>query len=269
MAEQLPSPVATAPRGVYLDKPKRRTIIGDKSVTGILTQRIVHVPQQAGELTLPAVELSWWDTASGQPRKVALPAHRYTIEATTPSQEAAGTDDEKASQATDDAEATPRTLPATARELLQSGHDTPWPWLTAVTTLLWLLTLWLWLRERGQHCSRRPSEHEHRQPDSNGALARKRFHQACRENLAEPARSYLLAWARAHWPDDPPAGLEALAARIGDDKTTTLLKQLDHAVFSAEAGRWRGRKLAARLKKLPNEKSAGKASDPLPPLYPR
>ena len=267
MAEQLPPPVATAPRGVYLDKPQRRTIVGDRGVTGILTQRIVHVPQQAGELTLPPIELRWWDTTSGQSRKATLPAHSYHVEATTPQKAADGSDGGKTNRAGGNPESTARTLPELARELLPTGGNAPWPWLAAATTLLWLATLWLWLHERRRHRPRRPIEHQQR--DGNDTLARKRFHQACREDLAGPARHYLLAWARAHWPDDPPAGLEALAERIGDDGTAKLLKQLDSAVFSEEAGRWRGRKLASKLKKLPGKKSADKAFEPLPPLYPR
>ena len=85
--------------------------------------------------------------------------------------------------------------------------------------------------------------------------ARKAFHQACRDHAAPVARRHLLAWAGTHWPQDPPAGLHALARRLDDPRLPVLLRDLDRACYAG--GEWRGEALAAALTALPT--AAGRA----------
>ncbi len=253
LAEQLPPlPIIGDSRdGVYRDKPTRNNTVTADGVVGTLTQRIVHVPRRAGTtLTLPAIEIGWWDVDANAPRQSRLPAHRFEV----PAQTTAATAD-PAAPANTPRPTTPRWPPSR------------WLWLTAALALLWLLTLLLWLRERGHHRRRRNTMAP--LPPAQNPLARKRFHQACRENLPAPARHHLLQWAASHWPDDPPAGLEALAARIDDPAVTELLRRLDAAIWSDGGKEWRGRNLAARLKRLPGTDTGKRQQpEPLPSLYP-
>ncbi len=260
LAEQIPplEQQGDSHDGIYFDKPVRHNRIDADGIIGTLTQRVVYVPRQAGSLELPEMTVRWWDVNANGEKISTLPAQHYEVIA--------------AEGEEPPATATPPTPPVMSASAADSSRDflhhlsqpKPWQWLSATLASLWLLTLLLWRHERG-HC--RTANVRHNKPPSN-TLARKRFQQACRENLAGPARHYLLEWCQSHWPDNPPIGLEDLAQRIGNDKLTPLLRQLDKAVYAGKKHQWHGRKLAGKLKKLPRIRPRVEPTGTLPPLYP-
>lgn len=100
--------------------------------------------------------------------------------------------------------------------------------------------------------------------NGNVGAARKAFLAACGANDAPTARRELLAWARAHWPDAPPAGLTALAQRV-DAHQATLLRELDRACYAG--GIWQGGPLAEALTPFAHTKSGPQPENGLAPLY--
>ena len=98
------------------------------------------------------------------------------------------------------------------------------------------------------------------------AEARKAFQQACRENNAQAARRHLLDWARATWPQDPPAGLKALAERMDDGAFKPLLNQLDRACYTD--GIWQGAPLLELKTLSSGEKQVMPTGMKLAALYP-
>ena len=264
-AEQLPNLVEQQIRqnGVYYDKPVISNQQEQNGVTGTLTQRIVYVARQPGTLELPEISLQWWNTAANKLQTATVPAHHYTVEAGgLPIKSAASPDSNKIDNTIF------KKLPLIRAVVSHNNSVTVWHWMTAAFASLWLLTSLLWIRERNHRSNNVPKKIE--VPQNNGSeIARKRFRQACRENLPQPARQYLLQWAASHWPDHPPAGLEALASRIQDRKLKALLKQLDIVVYSGHKLKWKGKALASRLKKLPQPEGAKKGRDEIPPLYPQ
>ncbi len=268
-AEQLPNLAANSigGSGIYFDKPALETRTSEASVIGTVTQRIVHVPGKSGTLELPAMEVQWWDTTINSMKTASLPAHRYTVKAKTAEPAVPPT-----TAPTDDK--SPTLLPELKKiPLVSRVAEVPrsaswWSWAAALFAILWLLTTLLWLRERRKRQPDKPVRIE-KASSEKAEFARKRFLQACRENLPHPARQYLLQWAGRHWPDHPPAGLEALAQRIDNPKLTPLLQQLDMAVYSSRKMKWKGRHLAARLKRLPRQTKTGSRQSEIPPLYPQ
>ena len=65
----------------YPDQPKIGETIDRGSVVGQRIESTAIVPQQPGELTLPAVSIDWWDTQANQLRTATLPATRLTVAA--------------------------------------------------------------------------------------------------------------------------------------------------------------------------------------------
>lgn len=272
MAEQIPplTDRGNSNDGIYFDKPVRHNDIDDDGVVGMLMQRVVYVPRKAGILDLPEVIVKWWDVSSNSEKLAKLPAHRYTVTTTT---------EDKAAEMPAAAPLIPASVDKTTsspstigqRFFHQLSEAKPWQWLSATLASLWLLTLLLWMRERRQghrDKSQRSGAASTRNKQQVNSLARKRFQQACRENLAGPARHYLLEWCQSHWPDHPPIGLEDLAQRIGNDKVALLLRQLDEAVYAGKRHKWQGRRLGAKLKALPRPHPPRVDSETLPPLYP-
>ena len=142
--------------------------------------------------------------------------------------------------------------------------------------LAWLGTLGGWWFERRR---RRPAAKS--EPESAALAAGQKspppaarhrgnaeqaFRQACRDGDPKAARRELLNWARAHWPDAPPNGLDAVAARLGDAQLQTLLQQLDRACYGG--GDWNGTALSQALKALPQSQARPKQAAGLATLYP-
>ena len=44
-----------------------------------VVRRFAVVPQQAGSLVIPAMQVPWWDATSGQPRRALLPALKLEV----------------------------------------------------------------------------------------------------------------------------------------------------------------------------------------------
>lgn len=260
-AEQLPdvTTLLTVPPGlkVYPEEPKLDNFNQGDTVIGRRQQSVALIADRPGQFTLPALHLTWWDTARDAPQEVLMPARTIAILAApaAPASAARGT---------------------AGSDALLSGNAAPgpgpWRWATLVLGAAWLLTLAAWYRQRrrGALPSRPPAGASPAPTDI--PRARARFLEACGRDDARAARRYLIAWASAEWPRSPPAGLNGLARRIGDAQIEGLLRELDRACFAGAA--WRGEQLAQRFAKWPAGSSRshdgrGKGREsPLTPLYP-
>jgi hypothetical protein len=263
-AGQLPDLAALMPlpEGIkaYPDQPRLNNEPQDGSVSGSRDQDIALIASRPGRYQLPAVRLAWWDTTRNSPREAILPAHTLEI------LPAAGGGEVAAAPSAGTTPASPSgPLPVAA----PGGTRFPWPWLSLALGLFWLATLAAWWRARRASPAPAPGTAlAAAGPDASRAgVARKAFHQACRDNAAPAARQHLLAWARATWPHDPPAGPTALARRLGNPSLPPLLRELDRACYAG--GEWHGKALAEALVSLPRaaEKAGGKGSQ-LSGLYP-
>ncbi|MGA7594347.1 MAG: hypothetical protein WCA64_04045, partial [Gallionella sp.] len=149
----------------------------------------------------------------------------------------------------------------------QGAGTRPWIWVSAALALLWIGTLFGWWYTRRDT---RPAQTEKiNKPASAAAPSRagafKAFKHACLNNDPHAARKYLLAWAAAAWPDNPPAGLNELSRRIGGGALTEALRQLDRACYMDDS--WHGSFLAKLLSSPPERAGTPERREPLPALY--
>jgi hypothetical protein len=271
---QLSSPAPEAVDGfrVYPDQAQRQTDRKATGVTGRLQQKIAFLPERAGELALPPIEVKWWDTQENRERVARLPGRVLQVSPAAGQSEAlapAGAPSPPASAAAPARSAAPATAAAEpSRDASQRPRTVlPWPWISAVLAGGWLSTLLLWRRRTRVARLSRP-ENPGAVGSGTASTARKRFLIACQAGDAAAARRALLAWTAAHWPDDPPRGLEALAQRLPDPEVREALAELNRALYR-EGGHWNGTRLAKTLRRLPARDSRnGERKEALAPLYP-
>jgi BatD DUF11 like domain len=268
-AAQLPDLAAMmhVPEGIrtYPDQAKLDTAVQGGKVVGHRDQDIALIASHPGHFRLPPMHLEWWDTTRNRQQVVELPARELDI---LPG--AGGV------AATTDMSATVASGLATKSEPVPQATPTgvntgfPWPWLSLALGLLWLGTSMAWWHTRhstspAAKVEDGPSPKAATPPSANEP--RKAFRQACRDNDATAARSHLLAWAQAAWPDDPPAGLNALARRLDQAGIADLLRGLDRACYAG--GAWNGAALLEALATLPKKRTSEAGSESaLPVLYP-
>jgi len=250
----------------YPDQAKTDMALQAGGIVGSREQDIALIASRPGHYQLPALHLAWWDIKQDVQREVVLPERTLEI------LPAAG--------APADASPAPlAVLPAAPGDAVQaaplaavaaSPTRPPWPWiaLSVALGLLWLGTAAAWWRQRRRAAgAAAPLEAA---PDAVAApeagAARKAFQQACRDNDPQAARRNLLAWARGHWTQNPPTGLNALADHLDDPRLAALLRQLDRACYSG--GAWQGEPLAQALGSLPVVPKRSRQAPRLGDLYP-
>lgn len=210
---------------IYPDQPQGISRDDGEWVLGHREYRYAVVPEEPGELVLPQLRLSWWDTVNDRQREAILPEHRVTVlpsALTLPP------------QGISSAEVAPST---------SAGVDGPsaWPWqlLSLLLGMAWLLTLFLLLR-------RKPSAASGTAPVT-GAIAEgekvalKALRQAAVSKDARAAHLALGRWLRHHGPARAGGSLMGLAELADDAALAAAIRGLDaHAYGQAAGTDWQG-----------------------------
>ena len=71
---ELPVPSLGDSAQVFAEPPQYDETFEGSSPQLKLTRRYSIVPQQSGALTVPGIQMQWWDVAAGQARTTSLPA---------------------------------------------------------------------------------------------------------------------------------------------------------------------------------------------------
>lgn len=285
-AAQLPdlSSLLALPSGLqaYPDQAKLHDASRNGTLIGSRDQTIALMANSPGHYRIAPLTVRWWDTRTNQLRAATLPGRTLTIlpmpaAAPPATASAAPASAPPAAQASRATAASQHAAPAATPRQPAPGHaPSEWEWISLGLAVVWLATLggWLWSRRSRPGPSARsggavraptaPAAPNRAPPDPSKERAA--FRAACEAHDAPAARAHLLAWAGALW-GTTPAGINAIAARIGDTAVVELLRDLDRACYAG--GAWQGGPLAAALTKLPPAPEKGaRGRDGLAPLYP-
>jgi hypothetical protein len=259
---------------VYPETPVNDSHTDGDKVYALSRQTFTYIPGRAGELTIPAVELPWWNTRSDEQAIARLPQWVVKVAAGSgapaSARNQASMPERQPRTTTQGSRDEPRQIDGAGDEGFEMRA---WHWLAFV--VLGLAVVLLLARKRlagaiaakssaARQTAPQPST---RAPDTAGLMSQ--LQTACAANDARAAALALLELGRARWPDDPPNSLGELAQRLGDGRETVMA--LDRALYAADTSTWDG----ARLWRLVSESWHKHASPPkqaaegLAPLYPR
>jgi len=251
---------------VYPEAPTQENRTDGKTIYGIRTRTLTYIPGAQGILEIAPVTLKWWDTLSDKPSSSTLPAWQFNV---LPG--ASGTENEaQAASPQPTTQAPAKTgdnnesaiiiheiVPDNRHWLIISG---------GIFLALALLLVILALRAKRQQRTRMSATEQHNLPNRKATL--RELEKACVDNNPHAATEALLKLGQAHWPDDPPRSLSALAARIETEQTS--LRELDRSLYAADDSNWNGATLWDVFKHGLQEKKAARRhhDDGLKPLYP-
>ncbi len=225
----------------YPDQPQQRNEVNDKGLIGSREESEALVPSQSGRITLPEVQVLWWNTELDRLESASLPARTLEVES-NPSLEVEA----------------PVGGQAVARDAAQVLL---WPWqlACAVLALTTVLGFGLWW-----HARRQPAILPTAQTGPSPRTLLDDLKRACLANDPQATRQALDAWARQQ-----PETLADMAARFAT--LSDALDGLNGALYSETGNQWQGESLWKAIRSLPPLEAAAspQESSPLPPLYPR
>lgn len=235
----------------------------EKKFTGVTGRRIESVaivPTDAGTLTLPAVQVGWWDTAAQQPRVATIPAKTIMVSGV----------------ALPDVALTPTLNTSSENEdgaPVRGGLSNvllAWPWIIAtafsIAMALWFFFAWLRLRQQLTPAQ----DGQQREQAINVKKAAQRVRRACADQQPQRARHALIQWAQLYWRDSRITNLQTIAQRCNDEDIAKELAELDEILYgNLSEGAWKGARLWTTIYAYTKRKqTAADSNNELPPLYP-
>jgi hypothetical protein len=234
----LPQPTVDGLRR-YPDQARLTNEVQDQSLVGSREEREALVPGRSGDLSLPPLEITWWNTQTDQLERTQLPAHTLTV-------------------AADPALALP--LQSEPSTVMGGKRPLLWPWQLACLVLLLttVIGFGLWWQAR-----QLPAIVKAASAGPSPRTLLDDLRRACLANNPQATRQALDAWARQQ-----PETLAEIAARF--DPLSVALDDLNGALYSESGQHWQGETLWQALQALPPPTPLTQQEPgTLPPLYPR
>ena len=262
----------------YPDKPIIQTDLSDQGVISTVKQKIVLIPSQAGTVTIPAINIPWFNTMTGQTKTASLIASTFTVEPAANSVTLQNKAPAMMPMSVASTPATPTTAtPAISLKPMHPLSTTYWLWIVSVLTMLWLLTMFFWWRQRKQVTQLVALGPQGSHLSDDKLLDKKQaWHQvqsACHSNDARVIKFAILDWANKEWPEKHYRQLSQVSQQLQSPELHKLLLDLDQSLYGKTQSDWQHgaeifTALKMALKKNRQSKKVVKSDDGLPPLYP-
>ncbi|OAD21891.1 conserved hypothetical protein, secreted [Candidatus Thiomargarita nelsonii] len=232
----------------YTDQPKLDEQMTYQGLKSARQEKIAIIPSKAGEYTLPAIEIPWWNTQTNEMAIIKVPARSIKVAATTVQQQALAPVNQ-----------TP------APTVIPQDNSYYYERLNFIFAFGWIVTLmaWWWTM-RGNN---KPISQE---KESDQKMDIKKLKEACHSNNAQEAKEGLLAWAKEHWQAGAPHSLGELSRHCAEPLQAEI-QGLNQVLYGSSGENWQGSHLWKAFKahqpgKVRKKQSIGDG-DGLAPLY--
>lgn len=245
----------------YPNKPITSETLDGTAIIAKRIEKTAYIPTQAGQLTLPEVTLSWWNTQTDKLVTARLPAKSFTILAASGNSPAASTPQPTTSTVTPS-----NTLSPQASD---NQHYPLWFWVAIGLLLMWIVTLIIWW----QRSRKQQAQPANLQNTSNIATVSvkhtlQQIKTACQQHDYANLPNYLITWAQQQWPQQSPQSLQAIAALCPKTPLATQLSMLDKHLYGHRKTKIDLSQLWSAVSQYKASKQRDNTAVDLPPLYP-
>ena len=230
---------APATARLYREAPDNQSQTDGKTIFGSSKQVVTYIPNAQGGLDIAPVTLAWWNTLTNTQEHATLAGFTAQVApGVMPAPSNTNTASAGNAVSAKPAVTSTRSDSRSSIDILRDNGR----WSAAALALV-LATVasglwWNRMRRRRSTTSVPPHGAEARPSVSKRAVLRA-LQQACDGNRADAAAKALLELGRVEWPDNPPRGLGALAARLGAGDAEVLALER-HLYGGSTATRWDG-----------------------------
>lgn len=216
----------------YPDQPLLNDIRNDTGVTGYRVEKIALIPTTAGKITLPAIDIPWWNTATQKKEVARIPERTIEVQASTESATASiplvpveKSEQQEVSGSTPD-----KQLPQQS-QVEETASSKLWFILALLFALGWFVTVMAWiltLKKKNKSTGSGLTE-------STTSLKQtfKQLKKACEKQHAMECRSQLLLWARALFPEQNIRSLTDLS-KYSSEEMAVEIKNIDALLYGQQ-----------------------------------
>ena len=248
---------------VYVDRPKRNNDIRNDTVVGIYEQKVTYIPNGTQSITIPPLNINWWNTQTNTNAVAQLQMRSVQVKA------GAGASNSLPAPMPLTQTITSQKTPVVAKAF----YTSMWFWVACALLAAWVVTLWALLRKKSE-APYKAAE----QKRVSSVISDKIFEQACHAGDAIQAQQYILCWAKSRWPEVT-LNLATLRELIQDEQFNQALRELEQVLYAKKAVAWNGASLQSAFQRIRKSRkyfdasvdaktSAKLQADPLPPLNP-
>ncbi len=258
--EQLPEISSQYPVEVktYPDQATTATVERDNTLIAQRVENIAIIPSKAGSVTIPEVEVPWFNVVTQQTQYARLPAKTLTILPALSDNQTQLPDEQVVPdnlQSERDQSGTPLPIAAETNKW--------WPISTAVFLCLWILTLICWVFQS----MRRKSTLLTSNVDADSGENWKELAEALKTHDAKGIYQPLTSWM-AWYCGDRTAALPTSQRKIADEKLNAAIKTMFELEYGNSQGNWKSDELLQHLVRLRKYKSHVPKGIQLKNLYP-
>lgn len=237
----------------YPDQPVLNENKGPEGIKALREEKIAFIPSKAGRYTLPAIEIPWFNTRTGQVEIAKIPETNLITEGAVKPTEIppAATGDEVKTQ----------VLTVTSREEAIAPQADYWRWAALFFAVGWLITVVYFVLRR----SAKPEEITQDPVKESLSGYVKSLKKACAGNDPQAAKNALIGWGLTKY---NAASLGALSAHC-EARLRDEIMYLNSCLYSADRQDWQGKKLFQVFSehKAREQFSNEPAQNELEPLY--
>jgi len=209
----------------YPDQPQLDEIVTTNGLTATRIESLALVPNNSGEITLPAVELIWWDTNSNKRRMASLPS--ITLQVSPSENTDVAANDNNVMQGTNDAMSTLAADASRPKVSFMTNLS------LALNALLMTLIVVLLIGRKRKALAARAQ-----QAALSSDSARLNLKQQLRAIESEAKddnlmamREAILRWGKTLFAENPPSTLKSLGDLLGNPSISQLFAQLDQQLY--------------------------------------
>jgi len=254
---QIPAldPPSVSGINIYPDKPELSRRIESGGIRGVRKDQYAMIATGEGAVVLPALEVPWWNIATGEWQVARLPERSINILSSgepAPPEPAA------------DVAAVVEGSPVA--DVTQAEPDRFWRSVSELLAAVWLVTVfaWWWSSRPKQQPAQVAPMPVHKLQAKQLKAARK----AAVAGDSAGVRQAMVNWGLLQWPDNAPRSIGVIAQRVSTPLADELRK-LSSLSYGPQSGEWDGEALAKAIRSFSVLKDETvEKGEFLPPLMP-
>jgi hypothetical protein len=209
----------------YPDQPQLDEIVTTNGLTATRIESLALVPNNSGEITLPAVELIWWDTNSNKRRVASLPS--ITLQVSPSENTDVAANDNNVMQGTNDAMT---TLAADASKPKVSFMTNLSLALNALLVTL-IVTLLIGRKRKALAARSQQAALSSDSARLNLKQQLRAIESEAKDDNLMAMREAILRWGKTLFAENPPSTLKSLGDLLGNPSISQLFAQLDQQLY--------------------------------------